>query len=349
VSEALYRPQRNWGARIHEYAVQGMTLVIMENEHLRIGILAGKGTDIVELNYKPRDLDMIWLAPAGVRNPVPHATTAPDSRGAFDEIYPGGWQEMFPNALGAGIVNGVPQRYHGEVHSLPWDVAIVEDTPETCAVRFTVRMATSPCVVEKTIRIETGKPGLRIDEVARNESPMPFTVAWGHHITFGAPYLGPGSQVTLPEGITAHALPGNGRNERRVGEAGSFPWPVAPATGVDMRILPDRGTIGEMLFLTGFAQDLAWYDVTPATGGPTCRVSWDGATMPVLWYWQEFGHSSDYPWYGRVYTVGLEPNSGMPTTGTGGPTDYGRALTLGPGESHTFWLELEVRDDASPG
>ena len=65
--------------------------------------------------------------------------------------------------------------------------------------------------------------------------------------------------------------------------------------------------------------------------------------MPVLWYWQEFGHSSDYPWYGRVYTVGLEPNSGMPTTGSGGPMDYGQALTLGPGESRTFWLELDVR------
>lgn len=349
MTEALYRPQRNWGARIHEYTVKGMQLVIMENELLRIGILAGKGTDIVELNYKPRDLDLIWLAPAGIRNPLMHATTAPDSRGAFDEIYPGGWQEMFPNALGAGIVDGVPQRYHGEVHSLPWDVKIVEDTEDACAVKFTIRMATSPCVIEKTIRIESGKAGLRIEETARNESPKPFTVAWGHHITFGPPFLGPGGRVTLPEGITAHALPGRVPGERRVGQDGSFPWPIAPATGVDVGLLPERGTIGEMLFLTGFAEGDTWYDVTPETGGPTCRVSWDGETMPILWYWQEFGHGSAYPWYGRVYTVGLEPNSGMPTTGTGGPMDHGAELTLDAGESRSFWLELNVREGDAAG
>jgi len=346
VTEALYRPQRNWGARIHEYVVKGMSLVILENEYLRVGILAGKGTDIVELNYKPRDLDLIWLAPAGIRNPVIHATTAPDSKGAFDEIYPGGWQEMFPHALGAGTVNGVPQRYHGEVHSLPWDVRIAEDTEAACAVTFSVRTATSPCLLEKTVRIESGSPRLRIEETVRNDSPVPYTFTWGHHITFGPPYLGPGSRITLPDGITAHALPRNAPDARRVGGEGSFPWPIAPASGVDVGLLPERGTVGEMLFLTGFAEDDAWYEVAPSAGAPVARIKWDGATMPILWYWQEFGHGASYPWFGRVYTVGLEPNSGMPTTGSGGPMDHGAALTLGPAESRSFWLELSVHDEA---
>ena len=144
---------------------------------------------------------------------------------------------------------------------------------------------------------------------------MPFTVDWGHHITFGAPYLGPGSQVKLPEGITVHALPGNAPGERRVGEAGSFPWPIAPGTGVDMGMLPERGTNGEMVFLTGFARIKHGTKLRRRPGSPVCRVSWDGDTMPILWYWQEFGHSSAYPWYGRVYTVGLEPTCGMPPTG----------------------------------
>ena len=96
VTAAIYRPQRNWGARIHDYTVQGMRLVIIENEFLRMGVLAGKGADLVELNYKPRDVDLIWLAPAGVRNAVQHAVTHPETRGAFEEIYVGGWQTMFP-------------------------------------------------------------------------------------------------------------------------------------------------------------------------------------------------------------------------------------------------------------
>jgi hypothetical protein len=320
-----------------------MQLVILENEKLRLGVLAGKGADIVEINYKPRDLDLIWLTPGGVRNPVPHATTAPDSRGAFDEIYLGGWQEMFPNAGGAMEVDGIPHRYHGEVHSIPWDVQIVEDTPEAIAVTFSVRMTTSPCLIERTIRMEHGQAGFRYDEVARNDSPLSTTFEWGHHITFGQPFAGPGTRVTLPEGVTVHALPMP--RDRRGGDTGSYAWPTAPESGVDQGLLPERGALSEMIFLTGFEPDATWYDVTPASGGPTCRVAWDGETMPVLWYWQEFGRGGGYPWFGRVYTVGLEPNSGIPPASGKGQTDFEEPLSLEPGAIRAFWLELSVRED----
>lgn len=345
MTESIYRPQRNWGCRIHDYTVKGMRLVIMENDLLRIGVLAGKGADIVELNYKPRDVDMIWLNPTGgIRNPVPHATTAPDSQGAFDEIYLGGWQEMFPQALGAQVIDGTPHRYHGEVHSIPWDVTIVEDSPEACEVTFSVRMTTSPCYLERTIRIEAGKAGFQQKQQARNDSPLPTEFRWGHHITFGPPYLGPGSRVSVPEGTMVHALPAGPGYQRRSGEAGSYPWPIAPKTGDDMSVLPERGSIGEMIFLTGFEPGGAWYEVRPESGGPSCRISWDETTMPVLWYWQEFGNRGGYPWFGRVYTIGLEPNSGMPTTGDGGEFDFGTVLTLEAGESRSFWLNLDVSD-----
>ena len=340
---SIYRQQRNWGCRIHDYITNGMRLVIMENEKIRLGVLAGKGADIVEINYKPRDLDMIWLTHGGVRNPAYHATTAPDSQGAFDEIYLGGWQEMFPNAGGAQRVNGIPHRYHGETHSLPWDVAIIEDTPEAIAVTFSVRMTTSPCIIERTVRMESGKAGFRFDEVVTNDCPWPTTFEWGQHITFGRPFAGPGTRVTLPDGITVHALP-QGR-ERRGGVTGSYPWPIAPETGVDQGLLPEPGSIGEMIFLTGFDPDDTWYDVTPASGGPTCRVAWDGATMPVLWYWQEFGNSGDYPWFGRNYVIGLEPNSGIPPTSGKGETEFEEPLSLEPGAERSFWLEFSVRED----
>lgn len=89
--------QRNWGARIRDVEYQGMRLVILENELLRVGVLAGKGTDIVELNYKPRDLDFVWLAPGGVRNPAASGGMYRDPLATFVETYPGGWQEVFPN------------------------------------------------------------------------------------------------------------------------------------------------------------------------------------------------------------------------------------------------------------
>ena len=63
-----YRLQRNWGARVSEYKHKGVETVFLENEKLRVGVLGGKGTDVFEFNYKPRDMDFVWLTAGGVRN-----------------------------------------------------------------------------------------------------------------------------------------------------------------------------------------------------------------------------------------------------------------------------------------
>lgn len=337
VTAAIYRPQRNWGARIHDYTVQGLRLVIIENEVLRLGVLAGKGADLVEMNYKPRDIDLIWLAPAGIRNAVQHAVTHPETRGAFEEIYVGGWQTMFPNP-GLLLDDDIPHRFHGDVHTLPWDVTIVEDTAEACEVTFSIRAHTNPCRIEKTIRLEAGNPGFRLSERIVNDSPFATEFHWGQHITFGQPFVGPGSRIALPDGITVHAFPGANDGVRRVGAAGTFPWPIAPENGLDLRVLPERGTVSEMLFLTGFTPDDTWYEVSREDGHPTCRVSWDSANMPILWFWQEFGNQSVYPWFGRVYTVGLEMTSVLPGSDTTPP------ITLDAGAERSTWIDLTVRD-----
>jgi hypothetical protein len=72
-----YRPQRNWGARVLEYRYRGMKVVSLENEFLRVGVLADKGTDVFEFNYKPYDMDFVWLTADGVRNPTSYLSTSP--------------------------------------------------------------------------------------------------------------------------------------------------------------------------------------------------------------------------------------------------------------------------------
>jgi hypothetical protein len=41
------------GARIFEYRYRGMRAVYLENELLRVGVLADKATDVSEVNHKP--------------------------------------------------------------------------------------------------------------------------------------------------------------------------------------------------------------------------------------------------------------------------------------------------------
>jgi hypothetical protein len=67
--------------------------------------------------------------------------------------------------------------------------------------------------------------------------------------------------------------------------------------------------------------------------------------MPYLWFWQEYGASGFYPWYGRQYNIGLEPFSSFPTNGLKEAVDNGTALTLGARERRRFSLWAEVIED----
>jgi hypothetical protein len=341
--------QRNWGTRIREYALHGMQLIVLENEALRVGVLAGKGADIVELNYKPRDLDFAWLTPNGVQNPGQSGAPYRDSLATFVEVYPGGWQEVFPNGGAPSSHDGATYGQHDEVFALPWDVDIVEDSETSVAVRFAVRTRKLPCTIEKTMRLDAGSAQLRIDERLLNTGAVPIRAMWGHHITFGPPFLRPGHQIRLPDGITVipheDAIAPGGR---RVANAEPFMWPRATGDDgaeLDLGVVPGPGVPSEIVYLTGFDRDRAWYEITDPSDGAGSRVEWDARQMPYLWYWQEFGATTGYPWYGQNYNIGLEPFSSYPTNGLAAAVDNDTALTLAPGAPRDFWLTMTVLDE----
>ena len=52
-----------------DWTYRGMQVIWMENDFLRIGILAGRGSDIFEFRYKPLDLDYMLRLNKGILNP----------------------------------------------------------------------------------------------------------------------------------------------------------------------------------------------------------------------------------------------------------------------------------------
>jgi hypothetical protein len=65
-----YGKPRNHGCRISDaWTYEGMRTIILQNELLRVVILADKGSDIVVFRYKPRDLDFLLAMPGSIRNP----------------------------------------------------------------------------------------------------------------------------------------------------------------------------------------------------------------------------------------------------------------------------------------
>jgi galactose mutarotase-like enzyme len=341
-----YRPQRNWGARVLEYRVEGMRAVFLENEKLRLGVLADKGTDVFEFNYKPRDMDFAWLSAGGVRNPTSYLSTSPDPLATFLDYYPGGWQEVFPNGGAPSSYLGAQFGQHGEASNLPWDYEVIEDAEDVVAVRFSVRTQKTPFRLKKEMRLRSGEGELLVTETATNESKVSLRAMWGHHIALGRPFLEEGCRIRLPEGTTVvpHEEPIHPEG-RRVKGGGRYEWPLAEGESggvVDLSVLPEAGTLSEMLYLTDLSEGL--YEVENPRKGLSLRVEWDVRCMPYLWFWQEYGASEFYPWYGGHYNVGLEPFSSYPTDGLREAAENGTALRFEPGEEKSFWMRVAVAE-----
>lgn len=147
---------------------------------------------------------------------------------------------------------------------------------------------------------ELMRPAAVADQIIRGGSRL-----------FNAPWLAPGAQLRLPEGIKAVPVQGFFENNPSVGKT-AFTWPHVPASGgeiVNASIIPERDAPSRMAILSGFTE--GWYEVIHPHG-KTDRVEWDARRLPYLWYWGEFGASKDLPFMGRFYTLGLEAFSNPP-------------------------------------
>lgn len=344
----VYRNQRNYGCRIHDqYTYFGMRTLVMENDYIRISLLLDKGTEIYELLYKPLDLDYMWLSEKGVHPFQRGLSASQDSQFSYIDSYIGGWQEIFPNG-------GVPSNYlgasygqHGEVTHLPWDYEIVEDTAEQIKVTFSVKTRLMPFYLKKTLTLQTNSAKLHIQEEVTNLSGEPKRYMWGQHIALGKPFLEEGCRIQLPADLKVITEEPNENGKVRVQRGMNHVWPHAQSlegTPVDLSILPAPGTPSDIVYLTGF-QDKGWYRVDNDRLQATIQVDWDAKEMPYLWYWQEFGGTKQYPWYGRHYNVGLEPFSSFPTGGLAEAVRNGSAGTIGGGETKTFSMAVTLMDN----
>lgn len=328
--------RRNFACRVSiDFQYCGMRTAVLENERLRVSLLLDKGAEIFEFLYKPADVDFMYLAPWGVKNPrldVPSAA-AP---GAFLDYYSGGWQEILPNGGAPSTVRGAAYGQHGDISLIPWTAAVVEDSPDRVAVLLSVRSSRAPLYLEKELSLERGRPVLWIKEKLVNESPTPIEFMWGHHVAFGGLLLKPGTRIDLPaKKLIVHGeIPGFGPRRLRVGEESAWPHGVA-ATGetIDVSVIPPLSGEGfeEMMYVTELQE--GWYAVTQPEKRVGFALRWEKELFPYVWFWQEFGGGKDYPWWGRVHTFALEPWTSYPTDGLEQAMLRGTAARLEGGAS----------------
>ncbi|MBB6670673.1 hypothetical protein [Cohnella nanjingensis] len=292
--------ERNSRCRIkRDIVYKGYDTLVMENEKFRMTLLPGKGTDVVELLHKPTDTDFCWFTRSGLRRREPLFS-------GFQHQYEGGWQEILPYIEGGSTAESAAMAY-GEVSLVQWEYEVVKDDPEEIRVRFANRLRTVPLRLEKTVILRTGDAGFRVEEKLVNESPCAVDYRWGHHITFGEPFLQPGTLIDLPSRDQPFSVP-------EPGSPGGFE--VLKAARPAYRLMRPDG-IG-------------------------AQVEWAGERWPYLWFWRDFGGEKEPPYFGMHYNVGLELFSSPPENGAGDsfPTK------IMPYETLDSFLDFKVLWDA---
>jgi hypothetical protein len=332
--------ERNFGCRVREIIYRGHRCVTLENERLRLLVVADKGADLLELLYKPLDLELLWRSYHGLRRAVPERASSPLAEGPFRDQFAGGWYEMLPNGPEPATHRGAAFGFHGEATFLPWDYRLVIDDPERIAVTFSVRLVRVPIHVEKTLTLERGSSTLVIDERLFCEAAHPVEVLWGHHPTFGWPFLEAGCRVFVPSCVARvpAALPPS----HRLKPDQEAPWPHV--AGVDGSIIDLSEIPGPEARSHDFVRldDLAegWFAIANPHKNIGFMLRWDRELFPALGFWQMFRGGPDYPWYGQPYLVALEPACDLPSLARAAAR--GTAIRLEPGSPLTTRLEATV-------
>jgi hypothetical protein len=323
-------PDRNWGCRIREYQFRGLRMVVLENELLRIAVLVDKGTDIYELLYKPLDIDLIWRSPFPLRNPALFVPTVANANGAFHDNYHGGWQEILPTGGIPVSYKGAEFGWHGEISLIPWDYAIVTDSPDRIVVKFNTRTYRTPFFVEKTLRLDSGQPVLMIEEQVINEGEEILDMMWGHHPTLGSNFIDESCQIDLPG---AKVMVQDMGDAGRLKPGDGYTWPMVPGVQgdmIDLRLIPPRSVKSHD---NAFFYDLhgCWFAIRNTEKKLGFGMQWSHEVIQCLWYWQVFGGAYGYNLYGRSYHLALEPWSSYP-----GSLDKaianGTSIKINPGE-----------------
>ncbi len=325
--------QRKHGCRLLDYTWHGLRAITLENRSLRVTVLPDKGSDIVELRLKALDLDVLFQSPTGLRDP---RTTLPSDAGmgAMMDFYEGGWQEILPSGGPPSGHAGAQWGQHGETTTLPWDVHVEADEQDHVAISLRVRLIRYPLSVRKTIHLRDDRSILEIEEVLTNESNEPIDMMWGHHPTVGAPFLSDACRFYVPHGtVRTPSPPSFPRQQAAHGRQSR--WSHVPSIDggvLDLSIMPSPDACtAEFLYVTDLQE--GWYAMVNEDLHAGFGLCWDVAIFPHLWYWQVAHGSFGYPWYGRTYSMALEPWTSWPGDGLAAAVAQGTARQLAPRET----------------
>ena len=266
--------------------------LILENRKLRIVVLPELGGRIWSIVYKPLDREVLWHNPRISPQKVPFGA-------GFDNVWCGGWEEMFPTAA-PGEINGERFPDHGEIWCLPW-AAMREETAASARLHLSCKTPISGVAVEKCLSLVGDEAKLHVAYTIRNlaDIELPFifalhpamAVSEGHLIHF--PPMSVDLEPSYPGTLT--------------GAPASFPWPLAhrDGTSTDLRTVCSPSS-REVYFLYGHGYQEGWCAITDPASRFTAGFTFPPEVFRSCWIFATYGG-----WRGYHVAL-LEPCTSRP-------------------------------------
>ncbi|SIO06137.1 aldose epimerase family protein [Agromyces cerinus] len=273
-----------------------------------VGIAAGRGRDLVAVEFDPLDGARItslvaagreWLAPSPPRDPA----------GDFTGSGTGGWDEVVPTVAACTMADGTRLPDHGDAWRLEW-TAVSSGPSMSTAV---VSLRSVPVQIARTLTVAAGR--LRAEYVATATGDVGVPLLWAAHPLFAAP---PGTRLVAGDPETP-----------LVGEHPESGSPVAwPGGG---------GIDGVSGALKAFASGQDRARIEHADGqGLTLR--WDADVLPHLGLFWDTGMFADQP------VVAIEPTTGRRDAASAVEDEL---PVVRPGHPLRWWLEFSVDEPAA--
>lgn len=295
-----------------DWSYRGLRSVMLENQSLRLIILPEVGAKIWQITYKPLDADLLW------NNPRIYPARLP-SNSRYDDVWSGGWDELFPNDETSSI-EGESYPDHGELWTGEW-TAEPWSRSDQVGVHLRYTTPISSIEVEKSIILPADQSRVEFSHRFTNRGRTAFPFLWKLHpamaVTANHRIDFPPMQVEL-EG----AFPGTLAGAQAISS-----WPLinTPAGEVDLRCVPSEEA-RQLYFFYGTQMKGNWCALTNTATRLACGLKFDASIFPCCWLFASYGG-----W--RNYNVAvLEPCTGYPLNFEAMKAAR-RHRTLAPGES----------------
>lgn len=300
----------------------GLEVVLLQNDLLKVEILPEAGAKVWQITYMPLNAQLLWNNPQ--IDPTTHTV-----RDCYDDVWSGGWDELFPNDEEAFIAG---KRYpdHGELWSGRWEAQPFASVDEV-GVKLRFRTPVSSVLIEKTITLRRGSACVFFSHRLTNEAVEPFPFLWKLHPAFA---VSAAHRIDFPPMRVVREMAFSGTLETAPEQ---FEWPYATVNGqeVDLRNVPGSEQ-KQLHFFYGTGIQSGWCAITNAANRLSCGLRFDPQVFSCCWLFGSYGGWRD------LNVAVLEPCTGYPLN-FDAMMAAGREKVLAPGETMTTEVIFSVQ------